>query len=152
MNLKLGLCLACLTLAVLPFLVGLVWLVWVVVDEAYCGEAVYQVVESPRGQFIARVATVGCGLPLYPARANVYLRAAGAALDDKGESVFEFDKPPGAIRLSVAWADEEHLFIERLCVPGQVSRPSSEWRGIHINYRCLDHHPSNQRRSGASRG
>lgn len=168
-RMKLRLCLACLTLAVLLPLAGLVWLVWFVLDvprQVSCNDVAYQAVASPSGQFSAEIVTRGCDYPPDGLSAEVRLRAAGAAgaaPNGQGDTIFLFDRPPGAIKLSVAWTSEKHLVIERLCVDGYLywalsewpSRglnPSSQWQpSITISYRCLDHQ-SEQHRPRASEG
>ena len=156
---KLRLCLACPTLSMLLPLAGLGWLVWFVLDvarEVTCNDVAYQAVASPGGHFSAEIVTVACDRSVNGLSAEVRLRAAGAAPDGKGETVFLFDEPPGSIRLSVAWASEKDLVIERLCVDGILYWALSEWPSrwqpsITISYRCLDHQ-SEQHHPRASEG
>lgn len=145
MNLTQRLCLVCLTSVVLLIIVGLGKIALFMVDigdQESCSELVYQAVSSPRGQHLAQIVTVGCDRPNHR-------WAAGAAPDGKDKTVFKFSESPAAIRLSVAWAGEMHLVIERLCVDGYLSWAIPEWRNITISYRCLDHHRE-QHRPGAS--
>ena len=167
---KLRLCLACLALAMLLPLAGLGWLVWFVLDvtrevtrEVACNDVAFQAVASPGGHFNAEIVTRGCDHPSHGSSAEVRLRAAGGTPDGQGDTVFIFDRPPGAIRLSAVWTSEEHLVIERLCVDGYLYWALSEWpsRGLNpssqrqpsiiISYRCLDHQ-SEQHRPRASEG
>ena len=141
-RLKLRLCLACITIVgLLLLVVGLGKVVLFIADIVVpysCNEMVYhQTVASPGGQFSAQIVTVRCDRPF-----NGLIAA-----DDQHDTVFIFDEPPGAIRLSVAWASEQHLVIKRLCVDGYLYRALSKWRSlwrpepsVTISYHCLDHH------------
>ena len=160
---KLSFGLACITIVVLLLLiVGLGKVVLFIADIVVpysCNEMVYhQTVASPGGQFSAQIVTVRCDRPFNGLIAaddqhdtvfisKVRLRAIGATADDQHDTVFIFDEPPGAIRLSVAWASEQHLVIKRLCVDGILYRALSKWRSlwrpepsVTISYHCLDHH------------
>ena len=141
---KLRLCLACLALAVSPYLLGLGLIGWLAVNTRFC-ESTDHAVTSPTGQFTAQIVTVGCGGPIIGASTEVRLRVAEAVANSKGETVFNFSKPPHEIKAAVAWTSEKHLVIERLCVDGYLYWALSQWSsrgqpGITISYRCLDHH------------